>query len=529
MNQQISQQLSVIPHQPGIYRFYNSTGRLLYIGKAKDLFKRVHSYWNNLERLAPDKQIMIKQIDKIETSQVDNETEALILEANLIKQNQPPFNIDLKDNSNFAYLKITRPPKIKLFITRKISTDGSFYYGPFTETKNLHYLVRLLKKLFPQIDNRLPFYKKELVSLDEWQLMIKKISSIFQGQDKTINNWLKQEMAKASQVKKYEAAIIWRNRLQAFASYSEHQKIIIKNQLPMDFLAIATGDNLAIVHLIKIRGGKILFTQNFTLTNTSDLTTEEILANFIITYYAKATDLPKQLVIESSLALTKKLPALQKIQPLDQIKKIIIPIRGQKKDILGLAAKNAHWFLEQKINAQRHSLAWRQTALFNLQKLFNLTTLPKRIEGYDISNLFGKTAVGALTVFTQGLPDKKEYRKFIIKTVLSANDPAMINEIVTRRLRHASWPKPDVIMIDGGPTQLHAAAAALQKNSNFKNILLISLAKQQEKIYTLYKAAPFRLSRHDPALQLLQYLRDEAHRFGITFHKTKRNKKLFKS
>jgi excinuclease ABC subunit C len=527
MNKDIFEQLKTIPHQPGIYRFYNNVGRLLYIGKAKDLFKRVHSYWNNLERLAPDKQIMIRQTVKIETSQVDNETEALILEANLIKQNQPPFNIDLKDNSNFAYLKITLPPKIKIFTTRKLTNDGSFYYGPFTETKNLVFIIRLLKKLFPQIDNRLPFYKKESVSLETWQVMIKKIQNIFQGEYQATLTWLNKEMKTASLTKKYEAAAIWRNRLQAFQSYSEHQKIIIKDKVSMDFLALAANGDQAVIHLIKLRQGKMLFTQNFTLTKTTDLTAGEIIENFLITYYTKSTDLPKQLLVEPASLPANRLVVLQKISPLNQIKKIIIPTRGQKKDILSLATKNASWFLDQQIKTERHSLTWRQTALFNLQKLFNLPILPKRIEGYDISNLFGKTAVGAMTVFSQGLPDKKEYRKFIIKTVAGANDPAMINEIVTRRLRHASWPKPDIIMIDGGPTQLHAAAVALEKKSDFKNVLLISLAKQEEEIYTLYKATPFRLSRHDPALQLLQYLRDEAHRFGITFHQKKRRKKVF--
>ncbi|MCX6785101.1 MAG: GIY-YIG nuclease family protein [Candidatus Komeilibacteria bacterium] len=358
MIKDISKQLAVLPHQPGIYRFYNNAGKLLYIGKAKDLFKRVHSYWNNLERLAPDKQIMINQVVKIETTQVDNETEALILEANLIKQNQPPFNIDLKDNSNFAYLKITRPPKIKLFTTRKLINDGNFYYGPFTETKNLPYITRLLKKLFPQIDNRLPFYKKELVSMNDWQTMIKKVQNIFQGDNKTTLAWLTKEMKTASAAKKYEAATIWRNRLQAFQSYSEHQKIIIKDTLPLDFLALATSDNQAIIHLIKLRHGKMLFTQNFNLTKTADLTAGEIIENFLITYYTKSTDLPKQLLVEPNSLPANRLAVLQNIPPLDQIKKIIIPTRGQKKDILALAQKNATWQLNQLITAERHSLAW---------------------------------------------------------------------------------------------------------------------------------------------------------------------------
>jgi len=551
--------LTNIPAKPGIYKFKDSQRKLLYIGKAKNLNSRVKSYFTDSADLSPAKKLMVEKITKIEYTIVTNEIEALLLESTLIKKHQPPFNIDLKDDKSWLYIKITDDELPQVIAVRQIKERRSrnegrrfmnyeqknnhrspaspelqrgesfinhnlpTYFGPYTSASSVRQTMRLLRKIFPYFSEKGPmielgkkagspyhlgrYLNQKIIDRKEWQKIIKQIINFFSGRTDKLQKDLTLAMHKASLKQNYEKAGQLRDQLSALAKISQCQQVISLKKTNEDYHNLFAQENLAVVTLFKIREGRLIDQQNFTLKNIRPFSRAEILSQFIGRYYAQTADRPKILVVPEKIAY-------------DSIKSVC-PQKGGKKKLLDLAHINAkHYFGAITASWEKRDNELKE-ALLGLKKIFKLSVLPDRIEAYDISNIQGVSATGSMVVFTNGLPDKNEYRRFAIKTVKGINDPAMIGEIIKRRLRHADWPKPDLMLIDGGPTQLKTAGRYA------KNLPIISLAKQEEKIYLPDQIKPLKLSKKSPELQLLQRIRDEAHRFAINYHRKLRDKDLF--
>jgi excinuclease ABC subunit C len=518
MNRQILKQL---PGLPGIYRYMDRNGDLLYIGKAKNLKNRVRSYFTPSAELSPAKQLMVSQINKIEYTVVTNETEALLLESTLINKYQPPFNIIFKDDKSWLYLKIIPEETFARIATaRKILNDKAKYFGPYTSGIALRKTIRILKRIFPLLLTEKNFERYRikqhqlLLNQKDRRLILRQtldeVYLFLRGQTAKICQKIEQQMLTASKNKEFEKAGTLRDQLQAIKQIIQKQRVISARKDNQDYvhLFIDQAKQRVNLNLFKIREGKLLDHQYFSLANQEGFSPAEILEQFVNWYYAKTTDLPKELILP-----TKINPAI-----LPYNFKITVPQIGRKKKILEMLLLNVKQSLEDKQASDQQKNDLNLANLKLLQQIISLKNLPQRIEAYDISNIQGKMAVGSMVVFNQGLPDKKEYRLFNIKTVKGPNDPAMIAEVIKRRFSHLNWPKPDLVLIDGGLTQLKAAA------KNMPDLPLISLAKKQEEIYRLNRNQPLQFGLDSPALQLLQRLRDEAHRFAITNYKNKHRK-----
>ncbi len=514
--------LKDLPNKPGIYRFYDKHRKLLYIGKAKNLSSRVKSYFTKSADLSPAKQLMVKKIKHIEFTIVNNEKEALLLEANLIKKYQPKYNIELKDDKSWLYIKITSDKYPQVVVTRKLKDKpkkNEKYFGPYTSSLSIKKTIKLLRKIFPYFSKYGPmielgkkigspyhlgrYLDQVTLTQQEWQDTIKQIERFLKGETHKILKDLKLKMKQASSEKEYEKAGRYRDQIQAINNITQYQTVILNEKTNEDYLNIYIKDDLAIVTLLKIRQGKLIDQQNFTLNNAKDQKDEDVLEQFINRYYLETTDLPKYI----------NLPF--KINTLIRTNK---PIKGNKKKLLNLALTNAKNYYVTNLTSWQKKQVSTNEVLKNLKVLLNLESLPLRIEGYDISNIQGLMAIGSMIVFTNGKPDSKEYKKFSIKTVKQANDPAMMKEVLKRRFTHLNWLEPNLILIDGGKTQLSAAL----KHS--KDYPIISLAKQEEEIYLPNREKPLKLSKNNEAIKLLQHIRDEAHRFAISGYRLKHDK-----
>ncbi|MBU1036538.1 excinuclease ABC subunit UvrC [Patescibacteria group bacterium] len=525
----LKKQLQKLPTLAGIYKFKNNQGNILYIGKAKNLKNRVRSYFTAKAELSPAKRLMVSQISKIEYTVVTNETEAQLLESSLIKKHQPPYNIDLKDDKSWLYIKLYLENNLpKISTVRKLFKDKAKYLGPYTSAQAVRRTVRLLKKIFPQLsfDKKLQKYR---LQKDQWNLasqtknasqdVLKQVTAFLNGQNAQVLKNLKKRMSVLSGKKQYEKASIVRDQIESIQRISEYQKVIFTQKESQDLISLFKSPaeyDLAIVNLFKIREGKLLNQQNFTLKNVKFYSDKELLEQFINQYYSQTDDFPKKLILPFELNFE-----------IEKIKKVLVPSKGKKKKLLEMGKTNAkQFFLMQQTSWQKDSKSALSGSasggenLKKLQLLLKLEKLPHRIEAYDISNIQGKLATGSMVVFINGQPAKNEYRRFTIKTVTGPNDPAMIAEIIKRRFTHNNWPMPDLILIDGGQGQLNAACKQCH------DLPIISLAKRQEEIYYKTGSKPLQLPLNSPVLQLLQRLRDEAHRFAISGHRIKQQKSL---
>ncbi|MBU1131008.1 excinuclease ABC subunit UvrC [Patescibacteria group bacterium] len=529
----IKTSLNFMPNWCGVYKFLDQQGKLLYIGKAKNLKNRIKSYFTKSADLTPAKKLMIERIKKIEFTVVSNETEALLLESTLIKKHQPPFNVELKDDKHWQYIKVTLNeafPKVE--IVRKITKNLKLktnkkprYFGPYTSGLAVRQTIRLIKKVFPYRTcnrdlSKLPKGRvclqyhlgrclgpcEKLCTKKGYDEVIKQAVDFLAGKTGDIIKDLKLKMQNSSDKKEYEKAKVYRDQIQAIEKLTVKQKVVSTKHENQDYLNIFKERNLAAAALFKVRDGKLLDQLNFTLKNAEIFSEAELLEQFVNQYYSQTTDFPKEMILPVKI---------------DVQLKIIVPQKGAKKKLLNLAKVNAKEYFLTQLASWEKKTKETDKKLEELKKVLNLTKIPQRIEGYDISNLGGSLAVGSMAVMTNGQPDKNEYRKFKIKTIKGANDPAMIGEIIKRRLNN-NWPKPDLMLIDGGPAQLNAALKQIDEN----NIPIVSLAKKQEKIYKPDGKLPLKLPKFSPALQLLQQLRDEAHRFAVSYHRKLRKKRL---
>lgn len=517
-----------LPNKPGVYIMRDNTDTIIYIGKAKSLVKRVKSYFREkLDR--PKTQILMSHFDSLEYIVTNSEKEALILEATLIKKHHPRYNVQLKDDKRYPYVKITDEEFPRIVITRNVTKNG-IYYGPFTDVGSVKRTVKFLKSLFkirtcrnmngPCLNSQIDLCYAPCdggISQEEYSKIINKIDLFFQGKYSVIVKNLKREMMQAADDEEFEKAAVIRDQIASIEEIMEKQFVdLVDDDLDQDVIAIAPSDDEVVVIIMPIRNGKIVGRDDFLMSASQYDSPSEIMFAFIQQYYGYNRHVPKQILLDEDIDEVELLEDWLSDLRGNKVK-IKVPQKGLKLRLVKMAKKNAEIIQHQKKSMD--------TALVELKKYLKLEKMPHVIEGYDISNISGKFAVGSKVSFKEGKPNKKKYKHFRMETP-GPNDFAMMEELLTRRLKLIdSDPEPDLIVIDGGKGQLGMACGVLEK-LNLTHIPIIGLAKEFEEIYIPNSSRPIIIPKNNKALHLLQQVRDESHRFAITYHRKLRSKDI---
>lgn len=520
-----------LPNKPGVYIMKDKDEKIIYIGKAKNLIKRVQSYFRkNLDR--PKTKILMDHFNSLEYIVTNSEKEALILEANLIKKHKPTYNIRLKDDKRYPYVKITNEKFPRLLITRNITKNGS-YYGPFTDVGSVKKTVKFLKSLFkirtcrnmdgPCLNSQIDLCYApcdDEISKEEYNEIIDKIDLFFQGKYSVIVKNLKKEMMEAASEQNYEKAAVLRDQIQSIEEVMDKQFVeLADDDLDQDVIAISEDKDNFVIVVMAVRNGKIVGKDDFLMNGTEYDSVEEVEYSFIQQYYGYNRHIPKQIIINQGIGDVSLLEDWLTDLRGNRVY-IKVPEKGIKLRLVNMAQKNAEIIVHQKKKLEN--------ALIELKKYLKLEKLPRVIEGYDISNISGKLAVGSKVSFLDAKPNKKKYRHFKINTP-GPNDFEMMKELLTKRFERIDKDEePDLIVIDGGKGQLGMACQVLKEN-NLEHIPIIGLAKEFEEIYIPNTSRPIIIPKDNKALYLLQQVRDESHRFAITYHRKLRSKKITES
>lgn len=552
MNEELETKIKNLPQLPGVYQFKDATGKVIYVGKAKNLRSRVRSYFNKSQPSNPKLTALVSKIRDVDVIVTSSEIEALILEANLIKKLKPRYNVSLKDDKNFPYIVVTNEPFPRVFSTRKIKMDGSKYFGPYTDAYSLKQTLKLIRDIFMvrsckyYIDDEVIQKKKikvcldyhikkcggpceGLVSKDEYNQMIEQVIQLINGKIEKLVESLKSQMEKLAEELKFEEAAILRDKIKSLEIYTSKQSIISVDPIDRDIFAVAYEDEDACGILFKVRDGKLIGSQPFFLTGVAHKEEKEILEALITQYYLNSEYIPNEILIPEPIDVPFSIEKwLSERKGADV--KIKTPESEDESHIMSMCKINAKYQLDEyKIQKMKAREEFVPNVLKTLQKELRLDKLPKRIECFDISNIQGSDIVASVVVFENGKPKKSEYRKFKIRSVSGKPDDfASMEEVIERRysrLLNEGGKMPDLIVIDGGKGQLSAAMKSLEK-LGIKNQPIIALAKKLEEIYFPNHDLPQSLPKSSPALHLLQRIRNEAHRFAITFHRELRTKRL---
>ena len=558
--------LATLPAKPGCYLMKNAGGTIIYVGKALSVRNRVRSYFHSDAGHDAKTRRLVREIADIEWIVVGSELEALILEMNFIKKHRPKYNVRLKDDKRYPYIKIHwADPYPKVTVTRQMVEDGSRYFGPYTSAWAVYQTLDVLRRIFPYLtcdrvitgmDKRACLYYDirlctapciGAVNQAQYRQTISDLMDFLNGHSEEIVSRLHQEMERASEEMRFEKAAAVRDQLKAIQSIIERQKIVFAaDYLDSDVLAMARSNGEACVQIFFIRGGKLIGREYFILEGTEDAADSEVMEQFVMQFYTEAATIPQQVMLPQEIEEAKIISQWLRSRRGGEKVEFFVPKEGQPHELVRMATENATETL-QALRAQWQADTHKQEqALAELQQALNLPQPPNRIECYDVSNIQGTAIVGAMVVFTQGVPDRKLYRKFNIESVVGAPDDfASMEEMLTRRFKRwkvsedaslsgnqvpGSKPDasfsllPDLIIIDGGKGQLGRAVQVLEKYDLLDKIPVVGLAKQQEEIFLPHKAELLMLARHSQGLYLIQRIRDEAHRYGITAHRKKRQK-----
>ncbi len=550
MTSPLKEKLRDLPSKPGIYQYKDKNGTIIYVGKAKNLKNRVKSYFSTKKHNAKTT-ALVEKIYDLELIITDNEIEALVLENNLIKNLKPRYNINLKDDKSFPYIKITNEPFPQIYYTRDILRDGSKYFGPFTEVKSMKNTLDLLKKIFKIrscryfIDQKVIDQKKVKLCLDfhikkcngpceglqseiDYNKSIKQIIQILKGKTEEIIAELSDEMNNLSSNLKFESAAEIRDRIEQLRVYSNRQKVVTVDNIDRDIIAIASEDKDAACTILNIRDGKLIGKRQFHLVIKMEDDLSRILSAAIRFYYNEYVDIPNEIICDNLPEDDDFLLGWLNAKEEKTVKFIIPQRESDKKSLLKMSTQNAILFLKE-IQLQKMKKEGNiPHVLQSLKRDLRLKKIPKRIECFDISNLQGTDSVASMVVFVDGKPKKSDYRKFIIKTVEGPNDFASMEEVIFRRysrLLEENTDFPELIMVDGGKGQLSSAVSVLIKIGK-KEQEIIGLAKQLEEVFLPEESDSIIIPRTSSSIRLLQHIRDEAHRFAITFHRERRSKRI---
>ena len=540
-----------LPDRPGVYLFRDATGTILYVGKAANLHHRVRSYFSS-QSTSPKIQSLILRMSGIDFIMTDSEQEAFILENSLIKKHRPYYNVRLKDDKSYPYLKISVTEEWpRVYVTRRLSDDGSRYFGPFASAGSLRKTMGIVNKLFPYRTCRkaitgnetrpcLKYHIKRCagpcigaVSQDEYREIIAQVILFLEGKHERVIQGLRKRMSKASGNLEFEKAVLLRDQIQAITSIMEQQKVVSPHRIDQDFIAIAEGENEACAQVFFIRGGKLLGKEHFVLEGVQDEQSSQIMTSFIRQFYTSGANIPSQIVLQSDV---EDAPLIENWlgEKRGRKTRLLVPRRGEKKKLVDMVAKNAAEVLEQLRGKWLADAGKTAAAIEQLRVQLQLPRLPRRIECYDISNIRGTSAVGSMVVFEDGQPKPSHYRRFRIKIVSGIDDYAMMQEVLWRRfgkgVRHSrqkpndGWGSlPDLILIDGGRGHLNAITEVLRA-IQVEFIPVASIAKEREELFIPQNPDPVVLPHNSQSLYLIQRIRDEAHRFAISYHRKVRGK-----
>lgn len=542
--------LDNLPNKPGVYQFLNSSGKIIYVGKAKNLKNRVRSYFQQGKIFDAKTKALISNIANVEFIVVDSEIEALLLEDNLIKKHKPKYNVMLRDDKTFPYIKITKDIFPKIYSTRKLVKDGSKYFGPYSDVRNMKQILKLIRELFQirtcslNLTEENIEKKKFRVCLDyhinkcegpceglisklEYNRNIEKAIQILNGKFKDVERQLEQEMNEYAETLKFEKASMIKKRLESLRDYHSRQSIVFFDNLDRDVFGLYKSEEFACSIILKIREGKLIAKKHFIISNAKNLSDEEIIQRTLETYYIDEEFIPKDIFIPVEIEDIEIITSWL-VKKREKTVEIHIPKLGDKKKIIDMANANAEYTLKDyliKLNRKDQVIP---KILLSLQRDLRLAKIPKVIECFDNSHLQGTDIVSSMVCFENGKPKKSAYRKFKAKEINQNDDFRVMRETVYRRykrLKEENSDLPDLIVIDGGKGQLNAAIEALKELELFDKIQIIGLAKRLEEIFIPDKSESILLPRTSSSLKLIQQIRDEAHRFAITFHRKLREKR----
>ncbi len=543
VSEELLEKVSHLPTTPGVYLWHDKYNRIIYVGKAINLRNRVRSYVRQDANRAPKVTAMMRRAVDVEIIQTKTEMEALILENTLIKEHHPKYNIMLRDDKTYPYIKVAVQEDFpRVYMTRRMERDGAKYFGPFTDVTAVHQVLKLLYLYYPlrtcrsmKVDRPCLQYHMHyceapcvgLVKAEKYRTYIDEVVQLFEGKHTPLLDRIQKKMEDAAEQLEFEQAARYRDQLTSIGKIQEKQRMVTQRG-DLDVLGIAMEGNLACVQLLFIRGGRLLGRENY-FVNTEGDEAEIIMTEFIKQYYGSTTFIPKELLLpmeSSEQQLFTEWFTDMKGQNVD----ISVPQRGYKKDMINMAHENAQTFLNERRRQWQHEIDKTGGAVKRLAEVLDLPRLPERMECFDISHTQGAETVASMVVFEGGKPAKKEYRRFKLKTTQGKPDDfKSMAEIMERRYgNETDWPMPDLIVIDGGKGQLNAALPLIRQ-VGVVDVPVISLAKRIEEVFVEGQSDSIILSHHTPELQLLQQIRDEAHRFAITYHRKLRGKRNLES
>lgn len=551
----LEEKLNNLPRQPGVYQFKNSDGKIIYVGKAKILRNRVRSYFqkghnSQGDRHDPKTKVMVAKIADLEVIVTDTEMEALILENTLIKKLKPRYNIDLRDDKSYPYIVVTNEPYPKVYVTRKIKQDGSRYYGPYTDVKTMRYALKSIRNIFQIRSCNLPLTVESiarkkwkicldyhigkcggpcegLVTQEEYDEMISQVEKLLKGKTHDLIGQLTEEMKIHSERLEYEKAGEIKKKIDAIKVYTEKQKMVSLELIERDIIAAVSEDDDGCGVIFKVRDGKLVGKQHFYLSNVSDRSESDMVGTLIERYYINADYVPPEVYLSAEPADMEFVENLLKSKRGSDVR-IVVPTGGEDQKLIRMCRANAKFMLDElKIQKEKSKEAVPHT-LQALQRDLHLPAPPRRIECFDNSNIQGSDPVASMVVFVDAKPRKSDYRKFKIKTVVGPDDFASMEEVIERRYTRVineGLQVPDLIVVDGGKGQLSSAVEVLRR-IGLENQPIIGLAKRLEEVFVPGESESILLPRTSSALKLLQHIRDEAHRFAITFHRSLREKRV---
>ncbi len=553
----LGDKLETLPAVPGVYQFKNADGRVLYVGKAVNLRSRVRQYFQRSRSAGPRIDAMVARATDLEIIVTSSEVEALILEATLIKKLKPRYNVDLKDDKTFPFIVITNEPFPRVFVTRRVIRDGSRYFGPFTDVKPMRASLKMIREIFKvrscnfriddeSIRNRkirvcLDYHIKKcegpcegIVSAEHYNGMINEVALVLKGKTASLVDALQAQMERAAGDLRFEEAASLRDKVRQLSVYNERQKVVDAEAIDRDIFGIAREQDDACGVLFKVRDGKFVGRQHVYMSGVEQREYREVLQHFIERYYLEAEDIPGEVFIPEEI---DDGPTIEEwlTGRADRNVKLIAPKIGEKAKLVAMCQSNAKYLLDELSLQRLKRKDFVPHAVKALERDLRLGAAPRRIECFDISNIQGTDSVGSMVVFVDGKPKKSEYRKYKIQSVEGPDDFASMREVIDRRyskLVEEQGRLPDLIVVDGGKGQLSSALEVLQRlglRGQSEGIPIIGLAKRLEEIFVPGSPDPQSVPRTSSGLKLLQQIRDEAHRFAVTYHRTLRKKRTLQT
>ena len=542
----IKEKIATFPHSPGVYRYYDAEGNVIYVGKAKDLHKRVAQYFVAPERLTRKTAVMVSKIADAQYTVVASEADALLLENNLIKQFKPRYNILLKDSKTYPWICVTAEEFPRVLLTRKLIKNGSRYFGPYSSVLHARSLIDFIHTVYPlrtcknkitsdtilrgKIRPCLNMHIKKCkgccvggISKQEYNRNIEEIVSLLKSGGREIIQHYRALMMEAASRMEFELAQQYKERMLSLEQHYSKSVVMNAEVGDVDVFSLVIDEGEAFGNFLRIRGGAVVQSMNLGFKMMIEEEQEEVLATFIAEIQTKFGELSKEIIVPFQPQM--EIPGLT----------FNVPARGNKLALLELSVRNAKEMRKNSLNQQQHTDpdAYKNRLMESLKVQLGMSVLPRHIECFDNSNLQGTNPVSACVVFRDGVPSKKDYRHFKVKTVVGANDYATMKEVVNRRYSRMLEENPDdlpqLIVIDGGKGQLAFAYEALSELGIIGKVKLVALAERMEEVYQVGDPYPLFLDRNSPALKVLQQIRDEAHRFGITFHRSLRSKAQIQS